>query len=82
MPVSEPSDPSGSGLATGGMIAALISLVVVLIVMISAIGGVSNRITTLMTASQGALWTYTGILLAVGVILLIVGFFVGKTQER
>ena len=82
VPVSEPSDPSGSGLATGGMLAAMISLVVVLIVTISAINGVPNQITRLMSESETSLWTYTGILLAVSVVFLIVGFFVGKTQER
>lgn len=79
---SEPNDPSGSGLATGGMLAAMISLVIVLIVTVSAISNVPNQITSLMSATQNSLWTYTGILLGVSVILLIVGFFVGKTQER
>lgn len=79
---SEPADPSGSGLATGGMLAAMISLIIVLIVTISAISNVPNEITRLMSDSPSSLWTYTGILLAVSVVLLIVGFFVGKTQER
>ncbi len=82
VPVSEPADPSGSGLALGGMLAAAISLVLVFIVVISAINGVNNQITSLFTASTGALWTYTGILLGASIVFMVVGFFIGKTQER
>jgi len=82
VPVSEPSDPSGSGLALGGMIAAAICLVLVFIVVISAINGVNNQITSLFTASSSSLWTYTGILLGVSIVFMVAGFFIGKTQER
>jgi excisionase family DNA binding protein len=79
VPVSEPSDPSGSGLTLGGMLAAAVSMVLVLIIIVSAMGGVSNQITELFRSS---LWVYSGILLGVSIVFLVVGFFVGKTQER
>jgi hypothetical protein len=82
VPVSEPADPSGSGLATGGMIGAMVSLIITLIVIVSAISDVPNQITHTIGNTPSTLWTYTGILLVVSIILLIAGFFVGKTQER
>jgi len=79
VPVSEPADPSGSGLTLGGMLAAAVSMVLVLIIVVSAMGGVSNQVTELFRSS---LWLYTGILLGVSIVFLVAGFFIGKTQER
>ncbi|MCC6581428.1 MAG: helix-turn-helix domain-containing protein [Phycisphaeraceae bacterium] len=79
---TEPYDPAGDGLLAGLLIGAFISLILVLIVNISALFGASNLITLAMSASGGTLGLYALLLLALSAIFGVAGLFLNKMFNK
>ncbi len=77
----EAYDGGGSGLGTGLMIGALVSLVCVAIVAIVGITGATPVLATKIAASSNSIWIWAGGLFGVTLILGVVGLVVGKASE-
>ena len=81
MPVAvaqEAYDGAGSGLGIGASIGGIIALVVLLIIMIVQLGGSTSSLA--MTISE-SLWIWTGGLLAIAILAILAGMFVGRASE-
>lgn len=80
---AEPDDPAGNGLGVGMLLVCLASLIVGLIVSISALGdGANSSLMTFMTDSSTNFYLVVGGLAALAVVGGAVGLFLGKAMER
>lgn len=79
--MAESYDPAGSGLGIGMLLGATISLVIVLIIAISAVSGVPSELTVRMTSGPNTLIMWTVGLLVASLLFGVIGYFVGKSRE-
>jgi excisionase family DNA binding protein len=82
---TEMHDGPGSGMSTGLLFTSTMSLIIVLIAVVSALGGVHSTLVTWMTtsggsSSDGMLYGWVGGLVLLSIILLVVGLFIGKSS--
>ncbi len=77
----EAYDPAGSGMGIGMLLGAMASLVIVLIVAISAVTNAPSQLTAAMTAKDNTLILWCAGLLVGSLIMGAIGFFVGKSRE-
>ena len=81
MPVAaaqEAYDGAGSGLGIGASIGGIIALVVLLIIGVVQLSGSTSALA--MTISE-SIWIWTGGLLAVAIVAILAGMFVGRASE-
>ena len=78
----EPYDGGGDGMSVGLLIAATTSLVIALIVAVSALFGVTSGVVSIFAKDSGTLLTYLGILLGGSIVFGVVGMFVGKALAK
>lgn len=74
----EAYDGSGSGLGIGASIGALIALVILLIILIVELSGATSALA--MTISE-SIWIWTGGILAVAILAVLAGMFIGRASE-
>jgi len=76
----EAYDGPGSGMSTGMLLGAAASLIIGLIVAISALIDVPSALTGAMAETNTTLWMWLGIMAAASIVLGAIGFFIGKAQ--
>ena len=77
----EAYDGAGSGLGAGLLIGAVASLVCVAIIAIVGTGGATPMLAMKMASNESSIWIWSGVLLAITVILGLIGLFIGKASE-
>ncbi len=75
---AEPYDPAGSGFGAGMLLGVTVTLVLGLLIGVSAILGVQSPVTDMMTATSQSLAIWAGGLFVGSVVLGLVGGLVGK----
>jgi excisionase family DNA binding protein len=79
-------DGAGSGMSTGLLVAATVALIIGMVAVISAVGGVHSTLVQWMTTSGGEIsdgmfYGWVGGLCALALILMVVGLFIGKSAR-